>query len=133
MSQAQRNINQILSHLDHFGIRDKDAMLGAVKKKNSAVSTIRKREVMRRRLDLHGMTISQAIPVLRNAIDECKSKGIGELLVIHGYGRHSTPMGAGVLKQAVITFLEEKGDADIRDYMPAMRKDGGEGATMIRF
>jgi DNA-nicking Smr family endonuclease len=135
MQNPKSNSDLILQHLDRYGIRDKDAIAEHQKKpreKRASSALQTKRGVVRRRLDLHGMTIDRALPVLRQAIDECKEKGIGELLVIHGYGLHSQPVGEGVLKKAVLDFLEERHDARIRDYAQAMSRDGGAGATLIR-
>ena len=136
MQNRNENPDLILQHLDRYGIRDKDAIAQQQKKtpgRKSSSTLQTKRGVMRKRLDLHGMTIDRALPVLRQAIDECKEKGIGELLVIHGYGLHSQPVGEGVLKKAVLAFLEEKPDSRIRDYTQALARDGGAGATLVRF
>jgi DNA-nicking Smr family endonuclease len=135
MNHRNENSDIILRHLDRYGIRDKDAIAEHQKKpgeKRASAALQTKRGVVRKRLDLHGMTIEQALPVLRQAIEECKEKGIGELLVIHGYGLHSHPAGEGVLKKAVLDFLEERRDARIRDYATAMSRDGGAGATLVR-
>ena len=132
----KKNIDLILQHLDRYGIRDKDAIAQQQKKsreKKPSAALETKRGVVRKRLDLHGMTIDRALPALRQAIDECKEKGIGELLVIHGYGLHSQPVGEGVLKKAVLDFLEGSSDVRIRDYAQAMNRDGGAGATLVRF
>jgi DNA-nicking Smr family endonuclease len=130
------NSSIILKYLDKYGIRDKDAIAqlkekAAGKKKTDAVLR-KKRGARRRLLDLHGKTIDRALPLLRQAIDECREKGIGELLVIHGYGLHSSPRGAGVLKKAVLDFLEEMPESAVRDHGQAMAKDGGAGATLVR-
>ena len=136
MQKSKSNIDIILQHLEKYGIRDKDAIAGLRDKagKRKIPAAVRTgRGVMRKRLDLHGMTIDRALPVLRQAIGECEEKGIGELLVVHGYGLHSHPAGEGVLKKAVLEFLEEKRDSRIRDYGLAMSRDGGAGATLVRF
>jgi DNA-nicking Smr family endonuclease len=136
MQNSKSNSALIFQHLDRYGIRDKDAIAQQQKKapgRKSSATLQTKRGVVRKRLDLHGMTIDRALPALRRAIDECKGKGIGELLVIHGYGLHSHPAGEGVLKKTVKDFLEESSDARIRDYAQAMSRDGGTGATLVRF
>lgn len=136
MQNHKENSDLIFQYLDKYGIRDKDAVAllqkkASVKKAGSA-GLIARRGVMRKRLDLHGLTIDRALPVLRQAIEDCEKKGIGELLVIHGYGLHSHPAGEGVLKKAVLDFLEERRDPRIRDYATAMSRDGGAGATLVR-
>ena len=135
MQNRQENSELIFQYLDKYGIRDKDAVAQLQKKtsenkKPSALTT--RRGVTRKRLDLHGLTIDRALPALRQAIEDCEKTGIGELLVIHGYGLHSRPAGEGVLKKAVLDFLEERRDPRIRDYGQAMARDGGAGATLVR-
>jgi DNA-nicking Smr family endonuclease len=135
MQNPDTNSDLIFQHLERYGIRDKDAIAQQQKKvpKKKTSSTLQaKRGVMRRRLDLHGMTIDRALPVLRQAIEDCEKAGIGELLVIHGYGLHSSPAGEGVLKKAVLYFLEERHDPRIKDHSSAMSRDGGAGATLVR-
>jgi DNA-nicking Smr family endonuclease len=130
------NADLILQHLDRYGIRDKDAMAQLQRKareKKPSAAVESRRGVLRKRLDLHGMTLDRALPALRRAIDECRQKGIGELLVIHGYGLHSQPAGEGVLKKAVLDYCEENSGSAIRGYAAAMAKDGGAGATIVRF
>jgi DNA-nicking Smr family endonuclease len=137
MQNHRSDSDLIFQHLDRYGIRDKDEIslqqkkAAAVKKSSAILQT--RRGVMRKRLDLHGMTIDMALPVLRQAIEDCEKAGIGELLVIHGYGLHSSPAGEGVLKKAVLDFLEERHDPHIRDYSSALSRDGGAGATLVRF
>jgi DNA-nicking Smr family endonuclease len=84
-------------------------------------------------MDLHGLTVQQAIAALRDEIDRCVAAGVAELLVVHGYGLHSKPGEGGALKTAVKQYLEELSDAGkIRSYISAIPKEGGEGATMVR-
>jgi DNA-nicking Smr family endonuclease len=124
----------ILNHLARHGVHDKDALASAGKKrqKNSGTQRSGKRK-FRKTLDLHGMTTGIAIAALRTAIDECAKRGIAELLVIHGYGLHSAPAEGAVLKTAVRQYLEGKNDPGIRSFTMAAPKDGGEGATLVRF
>jgi DNA-nicking Smr family endonuclease len=136
MQNHKSNSDIIFKYLDRYGIKDKDAVAQQQKKsfaKKSSASLQAKRGVMRKRLDLHGMTVDCALPALRQAIEDCENAGIGELLVIHGYGLHSHPAGEGVLKKAVLDFLAERPDSRIRDYSQAMSRDGGAGATLVRF
>jgi DNA-nicking Smr family endonuclease len=136
MHNSRENSDLIFQHLDRYGIRDKDAMADLRKKsreKKPAAALKTRRGVVRKRLDLHGMTVDRALPVLRQAIDECMDKGIGELLVIHGYGMHSQPGERGVLKKAVLEYLDQGNNSRIRDVTSALSKDGGEGATLVRF
>ena len=128
--------DQILKHLDRYGIRDKDAIASLESRKNRRTTTstvIRKRGVLRRSIDLHGKTIEPALVALRMAIDECIERGIAELLVIHGYGRHAKTEVRGTLKTAVLQYLDERMELEIKSVDPALSRDGGEGATLVRF
>ncbi len=121
----------IFDHLARYGVRDKDAAASPGMKKKNAVGKT-KRGNMRKTLDLHGMTVGPALAALRDAIDECACRGVAELLVVHGYGLHSAPGEAGVLKTAVLRWLEGENDPRIKSFTAAAPKDGGEGATLVR-
>jgi DNA-nicking Smr family endonuclease len=60
-----------------------------------------------------------------------KKKGIKELLVIHGWGRHATATESGVLKKLVLDMLEYRYKLSIRGYKTALPRQGGEGATLV--
>jgi DNA-nicking Smr family endonuclease len=74
----------------------------------------------------------QAERALADALAECKRRGITELLIIHGRGAHSDPADVGVLKKLVHDSLEFRYAAAIRNFGPALPRDGGEGATLAR-
>jgi DNA-nicking Smr family endonuclease len=46
---------------------------------------------------------------------------------------HSQPGERGVLKKAVLEYLDQGNNSRIRDVTSALSKDGGEGATLVRF
>ncbi len=124
---------EILRYLDKYGVRDKDAAAPSPKAKRPAVLDKRRAHRGRRTVDLHGLTVDAARRVLREELDKCANTGIRELLVIHGYGRHSKPGEGGSLKTAVRSFLEEASDAGkIRTFVTALPKDGGDGATTVQ-
>ncbi len=122
----------ILDYLDRHGVRDKDAAASLGRKKKTFAAGTTKRGSVRATIDLHGMTTGPALAALRDAIDDCAQRGVAELLVVHGYGLHSAPGEGGVLKTAVRQYLEAGNDPRIRSFTTAMRKDGGEGATVVR-
>ncbi|HUI92388.1 MAG TPA: Smr/MutS family protein [Chitinivibrionales bacterium] len=123
----------ILDHLTRYGVLDKDAM--AQNRKQQRKSGIQKsgKRKFRMTLDLHGMTSPKAMAALREAVNECSEKGIAELLVIHGYGLHSAPAEGGVLKTAVKQYIEAINGLRVRSFTTAAPKNGGEGATLVRF
>lgn len=121
---------EILSFIDKHGIINKDKYLkpaNTAKKKTVAVHKKQSRE----RLDLHGLTTSEASIRLRNTIHRCRERGINEVLVIHGKGFHSNMHNGPVLKEMVRKILEEELCTSIRDFRTALPRDGGEGATVV--
>ena len=80
------------------------------------------------RLDLHGMTQSEAHGVLLSFIRGSRAAGRRCVLVITGRGR----VAGGVLKAAVPRWFEE---AEFRPHLlaitPAQPRDGGDGALYI--
>jgi DNA-nicking Smr family endonuclease len=54
-----------------------------------------------------------------------------ELLVIHGYGKHSNPNEGPVLKKLVRDLLDNDYRPKYRSYRTANSNDGGDGATLI--
>ena len=123
--------DKILHFLDEHGISDKDeAAPSRPKKENSGIKKTGKKG-LRKTIDLHGMVSEAAEQTLVRAMEECRKKGIKELLIIHGWGQHSNPAEGGVLKKLVRECLEYRYTLAVRDYKTALPKDGGEGATLV--
>lgn len=80
-------------------------------------------------LDLHGNTRETALARLRTALLRARGKG-RRILVITGKGNNSED-GIGVLREAVVRFLETEGAAYIREYGVAAPGYGGDGAFDI--
>lgn len=121
---------EMLAHLEKFGIDCKDD--AHVKK--TVQHTIEKSgyRMTRMKLDLHGLRSEEAAIRLRSSVYRCQTTGISELLVIHGYGLHSSSEGP-VLKKMVLDMLENELVKNYRMFKPAAFKDGGDGATLIIF
>ena len=130
MKESQ-NHDAILRYLDAYGVRNKDGASGvSASRCSSGISkTIKGR--FRKTVDLHGLTSDEAELRLARAIEECRKKGIAELLIIHGWGQHSDPATGGVLKKMVRDNLEYRYNMAIRSWKTALPKDGGEGATLV--
>jgi DNA-nicking Smr family endonuclease len=133
MPDSLNSKKTILAHLTRFGVHDKDAAAQNQKRQSKSTTQKSGKRKFRKTLDLHGMTTGVAIAALREAIDECTEQGIGELLIIHGYGLHSAPQEGAVLKTVVRQYLEANVNPRIRSFVTATPKHGGEGATMVRF
>jgi DNA-nicking Smr family endonuclease len=127
-----RNREAILRHLDTYGISNKDLSLSKPASstgKKGICKTVKGR--YRKTVDLHGLTSDEAEMRLAHAVEECRKKGITELLIIHGWGQHSDPATGGVLKKMVRDCLEYRFTKSIRSWKNALPKDGGEGATLV--
>jgi DNA-nicking Smr family endonuclease len=78
-------------------------------------------------IDLHGLTVAEAIHRLENFVIASKRQGLRKILVIHGKGNHSA--GEPVLRREVRRFLEtcpHTGQFGAPD-----NRSGGAGAVWI--
>ena len=109
-------------------------------KDQSASNNIKKRE--RYEFDLHGFTLNEANDKVKKIIEYCVENKFRELLLITGKGIHSTSdqdayisKRLGKLKYSVPEFI--KTNLELNKYIisinDAAKKDGGEGAIIIRF
>lgn len=78
--------------------------------------------------DLHGLTVSQAKPHLREFICESAKYGLGCVHVIHGKGLSSGP-GGPVLKGKVQQWLTQWDE--VLAFVTALTRDGGSGAIYV--
>ena len=103
-----------------------------------ASNSIQRRE--RYKFDLHGFTLDEANNKVKEIIEYCIKNKFKELLLITGKGIHSTndedtyiSKNLGKLKYSVPEFIKtselNKFIISIND---AEKKDGGEGAIIIR-
>jgi DNA-nicking Smr family endonuclease len=115
----------ILLFLEAHGVRDKDAAAPAPEKPEK-----RKGGVLRMTLDLHGLTSDEASRRLRQTVETCGSRGIKELLIIHGQGRHSAIAGQPVLKGLVREMLGNELRLRVTRSRGGLPREGGEGATV---
>ena len=104
----------------------------------SATYSVQRRE--RYKFDLHGFTLDEANSKVKEIIEYCLKNKFKELLLITGKGIHSTndedayiSKNFGKLKYSVPEFIKtselNKFIISIND---AEKKDGGEGAIIIR-
>ena len=107
-------------------------------KEQDASGSIKRRE--RYKFDLHGFTLDEANNKVKEIIEYCLKNKFKELLLITGKGIHSTndedayiSKNLGKLKYSVPEFIKtselNKFIISIND---AEKKDGGEGAIIIR-
>ena len=107
-------------------------------KDQSASNSIQRRD--RYKFDLHGFTLDQANSKVKEIIEYCLKNKFKELLLITGKGIHSTSdedayisKNLGKLKYSVPEFIKT---SELRKFIisinDAEKKDGGEGAIIIR-
>jgi len=99
---------------------------GAEPPRESRYQRLRRSEPQAR-LDLHGMTASEAKLAVDRFLREAKARGLEKVLIIHGKGNHSP--GQPVLSAGVRAWLEHSPLAGA--FGPAERRHGGEGATWV--
>lgn len=98
--------------------------------KRTATNLKRGKYTIEARLDLHGMTRTNAYDALGRFLMHCRAQGKRTVLVITGKGRVSE--GGGVIRRSVPEWLQTDFDADVSGYCTAQPKDGGTGALYIR-
>jgi DNA mismatch repair protein MutS2 len=73
-------------------------------------------------LNLLGMTVDEALPVVEKSLDQASLGGVKSLAIIHG-------IGTGRLKEAVCCYLKE--NPQVKGFYRPERRAGGEGVTMV--
>ena len=104
----------------------------------SASNSSQRRE--RYKFDLHGFTLDEANNKVKEIIEYCLKNKFKELLLITGKGIHSTidedvyiSKNLGKLKYSVPEFIKtSEFNKFIISINDAEKKDGGEGAIIIR-
>ena len=74
-------------------------------------------------LDLHAMTIDEAMPLVQDYLDEAFRAGIKEVRIVHG-------KGTGVLRQAVMRELKKH--PLVKSFRTGDRYEGSTGATVVQ-
>ena len=96
----------------------------------------------RYKFDLHGFSLNEANQKVKEIIDYCIKNKFKELLLITGKGIHSkndeevyTSKDLGKLKYSVPEFIKNNLELNkfIISISDAEKKDGGEGAILIKF
>ena len=96
---------------------------------------------VRYKFDLHGFTLDEANIKVKDIIEYCSKNKFKELLLITGKGIHSTTdedtyisKDLGKLKYSVPEFIKTNSELNklIISINDAERKDGGEGAIIIK-
>ncbi|MBN1649134.1 MAG: Smr/MutS family protein [Spirochaetales bacterium] len=120
------SIHNIMNEwLDRFGT-EKDE--NSEDRGNGQLSDVNKkafqRMIARKQIDLHGLTVNEALSRLDAFISECKKERIKKILVIHGKGIHSS--AGPVLKKEIHHYLQTH--PKIGQTGTPGRNEGGTGA-----
>lgn len=83
---------------------------------------VAKSSSVKQEVDLRGMTLNEAIPIVDKAIDDALLAGIGQLRLIHG-------KGTGALRAGLTAYLEN--NRFVKKLELASLETGGSGATVI--
>ncbi len=73
-------------------------------------------------IDLHGMTVDEAIPMVDKFLDAAYQAGLYNVWIVHG-------KGTGILRREVKRFLRKH--PLVSSYRSAESNSGGAGATMV--
>ena len=84
--------------------------------------------VIQKELDLHGLTVAEARPLLADFLGECWKSGTRCVRVIHGKGLRSKNREP-VLKKKVAHWLMQRDE--VLAFCQARRTEGGGGAVVV--
>jgi len=73
-------------------------------------------------LDLHALTVDEALPVIHEYLNEAFMAGMKEVRIVHG-------KGTGILRQAVMREL--KRHPLVKSFRRGNRYEGSTGATVV--
>jgi DNA-nicking Smr family endonuclease len=79
-------------------------------------------------LDLHGLTVAQARPLLVRFLNGCGRRGVRCVRIVHGKGLRSEER-EGVLKGLVAGWLAQR--PDVLAFHEARAAEGGSGAVIV--
>lgn len=128
-AEAARKINPMELWLRRYGTVDKDKENADYAEKTKLES----REYLRSmapeaKIDLHGLTQSEAEERLEIFVADCKRRGLKKILIVHGKGNHSHGSDP-VLGPLVKRFIEH--DKRLGTSGHPDRYLGGTGATWV--
>jgi DNA-nicking Smr family endonuclease len=84
--------------------------------------------VIQDELDLHGLTVEEARPLLGEFLNQCARRGLRCVRIIHGKGLRSRNREP-VLKRRVAVWLMQR--EDVLAFCQARSADGGGGAVVV--
>jgi DNA mismatch repair protein MutS2 len=92
-------------------------------KDNKHKATGKVRKMVNMELDLHAMTVDEALPLVQEYLSDAYMAGLKEVRIVHG-------KGTGTLRQAVMREL--KGHPLVKSFRPGDRFEGSTGATVVQ-
>ncbi len=128
---GKENKNDAMRDLvERFGPNERDIR---EKEKNEIPDALkeRRRELLRmkpgRTIDLHGLSVDEAIRSVDAFLKKCKADGVKKVLIIHGKGLHSD--SDPILGKMIVRYIQKCRFAG--EYGVAPRELGGRGATWL--
>jgi len=119
------SIHNIMNEwLDRHGTEEKENEFNSVRKAKQNSGGLKKLPCQRT-LDLHGLTVKEALDALGHFINKCRRDRINKILIIHGKGLHSKK--GPVLKDEVVKYL--RANSFIGETGTPGRAEGGSGAS----
>jgi len=82
----------------------------------------KKPKIIRDEIDLHGMTVDEAIPRIEEFLYAAYQSKLRRVWIVHG-------KGTGTLKQEVVRYLQKS--SLVRSFQPADSSRGGYGTMQI--
>jgi len=73
-------------------------------------------------IEVRGMTLDEALPLVEEHLDAAFRAGLRHLRIVHG-------KGSGTLRRAVRELLSSH--PLVKSYRPAEPREGGEGVTVV--
>jgi DNA-nicking Smr family endonuclease len=88
---------------------------------------VRRKFTPEKTIDLHGLTVDEAFPVLLGFFAQCQMNGIRKIIVITG----GNSMKKSVLRDSFRQWAEDSFGSYIADYSQSDIRHGGQGAFYV--
>ena len=118
------NIESVVETMRLRGSLKKKRALGKISRQISVNVIKESTSKVKTTCDLRGMSSDQALVTMETFLSQAIVSGIGRATIIHGHGM-------GKIKNLVREYLASAGIC--KDFSPAPRENGGDGATIVEF
>lgn len=118
------NIESVIETKRLRGSLKKKSASGKISRRISVNVNTESTSKVKTTCDLRGMSSDQALVTMETFLSQAIVNGIGRATIIHGHGM-------GKIKSLVREYLSSAGIC--KDFSPAPRENGGDGATIVEF